>query len=93
MTETARPTQVEIKLDFPVTVEAEKYSDLTMRRWKVADRLRVHRAGGDDAEKEIRMMADLCGVGTKVIEELDGSDYEKLLEVYKGFSSTAPSKS
>lgn len=93
MTETARPSQVEIKLDFPVTVEAEKYTALTMRRWKVADRLRVHRAGGDDAEKEIRMMADLCGVGTKVIEELDGADYDKLLETYKGFSSTAPSKS
>ena len=84
---------VKITLDFPVTVEAETYTNLTMRRWKVGDRLRVHRAGGDDAEKEIRMMADLCGVGTNVIEELDGSDYDKLLAAYKGFSSTAPSKS
>jgi hypothetical protein len=87
----AAPATVPVELYFPVTVGGETYNRFDMRRWKVADRLRIHRAGGDDAEKEIRMMADLCGVGTKVIEELDGSDYEQLLDAYRSFSSTAPS--
>lgn len=82
----------EIVLSFPITVDAEKIDRLNMRRWKVADRLRVHRAGGDDADKELRMLADLCGVSTETILELDGSDYAKLIETYTGFSSTAQPK-
>lgn len=82
----------EIVLDYPVTVDAERYDRLSMRRWKVADRLRVHKAGGDDADKEIRMMADLCGVSQQVIMELDGADYDKLVSAYKSFSSTAQPK-
>lgn len=82
-------TATEIVLDFPVTVDSERYDRLSMRRWKVADRLRVHKAGGDDADKEIRMMADLCGVSQQVVLELDGADYDKLVAVYKSFTSTA----
>ena len=82
----------EIVLDYPVTVDAERYDRLSMRRWKVADRLRVHRAGGDDADKELRMFADLCGVPVDAILELDGADYEKLVATYRGFSSTAQPK-
>ena len=38
------------------------------------------------------MMADLCGVSQQVIMELDGADYDKLVSVYKSFSSTAQPK-
>lgn len=82
----------EIKLHYPVTVDGETYPALYMRRWKVADRVRAQRAGIDSADIELRLFADLCGVSSKVIEELDGSDYEQITEVYKGFSSTARQK-
>lgn len=81
-----------IDLLYPVTVDGERHDSLNMRRWKVSDRLRVHKAGGDDADKEIRMMADLCGVSQAVIMELDGADYDQLTVAYKGFSSTARPK-
>ena len=80
---------VHIKLDYPVTVGSETYSELYMRRWKVADRLRVQKIPGlDDADREILMMSNLCNVPKEVFEGLDGADFIKAQKTLTGFTST-----
>lgn len=80
----------EIALDFPVTIDGAETRSLHMRRWKVADRLRIQRIPNlDDADREVRLMADLCGVPHDAILELDGADWQKVVDTYRGFTSTA----
>ena len=76
-----------ITLKHPVTVAGTVYQTLTMRRPKVRDMLTSDRAGGSDAEREIRTFANLCEVATEVVEELDLADYQQLQQAYRGFLS------
>jgi len=76
-----------VKLKYPVTVEGSEYSELTMRRPKVRDMLSSDKLGGSDAEKEIRIFANLSEVSPSVVEELDMVDYQSLQETYQGFLS------
>ena len=81
-----------ITLSFPVETEGEKVTELKMRRPKVRDMLAAD-AGGSDAQKELRLFANLCEVTPKTIENLDMADYLKVQEVYSGFLSSAPATS
>lgn len=75
-----------IKLKYPVEVTGETFTNLTMRRSKIKDRLLVAKMKNvSDEEKEIRLFANLCEVEPKVIEELDEADYSNLQKVYLGF--------
>lgn len=75
-----------INLTFPVEVNGETHSNLTIRRSKVKDRLAVAKMkNASDEEKEIRFFANLCEVAPGVIEELDEADYKQLSETYMGF--------
>lgn len=76
---------VTIPLTLPVIVEGSDHRQLIMRRSKVRDRLLVDRLGGSDAEKEVRLFANLCEVAPEVIEDLDEADYEALQRAYLGF--------
>ena len=77
-----------INLTFPVELNGETYSNLTIRRSKVKDRLLVAKMkNASDEEKEIRFFANLCEVAPNVIEELDEADYKQISEVYMGFSA------
>jgi len=76
-----------IKLKHPITLEGEEVTQLTLRRPKVRDMLGADKQGGTDAEKEIRIFANLCEVTPAVIEELDLADYQALQGVYQGFLS------
>lgn len=76
-----------ITLKLPITVAGAAYTALTMRRPKVRDMLTAERAGGNDAEREIRTFANLCEVSPEVIEELDLADYQQLQQAYRGFLS------
>ena len=89
-----------IELKYPVEATGETFTNLTMRRSKIKDRLLVAKMKtASDEEKEIRLFANLCEVETKVIEELDEADYSNLQKVYLGFfnseemSSAQPSSS
>ena len=62
-------------------------SALTLRRPKVRDMLAADKASGSDAEKEVRVFANLCEVAPAVIEALDMADYQALQERYAGFLS------
>ncbi|CAH9055125.1 hypothetical protein PSECIP111951_01178 [Pseudoalteromonas holothuriae] len=80
-----------IKLNFPVTVDAHEYAELTMRRPKVRDRLMVDKTDLSESESEIRYFSNLCEVSPEVIEELDWSDFVKLREKLQAFLVSRPS--
>lgn len=77
-----------IVLNYPVDVAGQKYSELHMRRPKVRDHLVADRSSGGNAEKEVKLLANLCEVAPAVIEELDAADYQTLQGVYGGFLSS-----
>lgn len=79
-----------IVLDHPVNVDGLEIKTLGLRRPKVKDQLTADKAGGSDAEKEIRLFANLSEQPPAVIEELDLADYAKLQKAYTGFLSSAP---
>jgi len=75
-----------VELKYPVEATGETFTNLTMRRSKIKDRLLVAKMKtASDEEKEIRLFANLCEVEPKVIEELDEADYSNLQKVYLGF--------
>ena len=85
MKTTSKTTTIELK--HPVTVDGTEIKQLTLRRPRVRDMLASDKAGGSDAEKEIRTFTHLCEVSPETIEELDLADYLKLQKVYQGFLS------
>ena len=79
-----------IKLTHPVLVDGDTVNALQLRRPRVRDMLAADKAAGTEAEKEVRMFANLCEVTPGVIEALDLTDYMTLQETYRGFLSSGP---
>ena len=79
-----------IKLEYPITADGRTLDELTLRRPKVRDMLAADKGAGGEAEREIRMFANLAEVEPAIIEALDLADYAGLQEAYKGFLSSAP---
>ena len=69
-----------IKLEYPIKIDETTYTELTMRRSKVKDRLAV---------SVMNLFANLCEVSPTVIKELDETDYTKVQKVYMGFFGSA----
>ena len=77
-----------VDLQFPLDGPAgAKIDRLFLRRPKVRDMLAGDKAGGSDAEKEIRTFANLCEVSPETIEAMDMADYKRLQEAYANFLS------
>lgn len=76
-----------IELDYPIQVNGVEVKTLKLRRPKVRDQLAVEKSGGSNAEKEIRLFANLTEMPPETLEELDIRDYGKLQEAYQGFLS------
>lgn len=76
-----------IDLQHPLMVNGVEMRLLSMRRPKVRDMLASDKAGGTDAEKEIRIFANLCEVSPEAISEMDMSDYKQLQRAYEAFLS------
>lgn len=74
-----------IKLKYPIKVDDIEYTELTIRRSKIKDRLAVSSMKASDEYKEVRLFANLCEVSPQVIEELDEEDYIAVQKVYLGF--------
>ena len=74
-----------VTLEHPFDHQGTTYTSLTMRRPKVRDEKAARRVAKDDAEREIRLLANLCEVVPEVIEELDLADYRALQEAFTGF--------
>lgn len=78
----------EIGLSYPINIDGREVSVLQMRRPKVGDRLAVEKMSGDEAEKEIRFIANLCELAPSEVEKLDLSDYLKIQDTLAGFLSS-----
>ncbi len=81
-----RPS-AKIDLIYPVNVDAVTYTSLTMRRPKTKDSKLVAKSRGDDMDKGILLLANLCDVAPNVIEELDEFDTKRLgdqLDAFRG---------
>ena len=82
-----------IKLEFPITSGAQLIQEITLRRPKVKDTLAVQKMGGNQAEQEIRLVANLATLTPAEIEELDAADYARVQEVLARFFSPKPRNS
>ena len=80
-------TSVDIKLHFPVTVNAEKIDTLTMRRPRNKDAITAQGFKSmSDVKRGMAYFALLCDVSPDVIEELDEVDANQLGEQLKAFT-------
>ncbi len=84
-----RRLSVDIPLDFPVDFDGERVEKLTMRRPKVRDSFKASRLKGDDFERGLTLMADLCERPKELLLELDEIDLEKLQAQYGSFTGRA----
>jgi hypothetical protein len=76
-----------ITLQYPISADGARIEQLTLRRPLVRDRLIAEKASGNEVEKEIRLLANLCELPPQHIELLDMADYVKLQECLAGFLS------
>lgn len=81
--------EVAIPLDFPVELDGEKITSLTMRRPKMADRIWTDKQGGTETEKAAKLMARLCDTVPEVIALLDDVDSDKVDKQYGAFRGAA----
>lgn len=80
------PRETKVDLKYPVESNGVQVSSLTMRSPKVKDLLAAEKAvKGGDAEREVYLLAMLCGVKPSTIEELEMSDYKILQEKSQSF--------
>ncbi len=79
-----------LDLQYPITNNGEECNQLCIRRPSVRDLLVSERAKGNEIEKEIRLIANLCEVAPEQIEQLDMADYMKLQETLTSFLSLNP---
>lgn len=84
-----RPS-VTVELDYAIDVDGVAVDVLSMRRPTVRDQLAFEEGKGGDARKVIAMIANLCEISPKSVEELDQSDFVKLTETLQGFQSSQP---
>ncbi|AIR03397.1 hypothetical protein JT31_01785 [Cedecea neteri] len=78
--------KIEITLDFPYTtlagVEIEK---IVMRSPTVRDRLLRKKDKRDDMEADIHMIANMCGLESEDLMNMEGCDYLRLERQFNVF--------
>jgi len=76
-----------ITLKYPITVNGQEITSLSLRRPKVRDMLVADKSAASSAEQEMNLFANLCEVDNDTILELDAADYKQLQETYSNFLS------
>lgn len=76
-----------VTLDYPFEFEGQRISSLSLRRPTVGDNLAVQKAVTSDAEREIRLLANLAEVTPETIHRMDLKDYGKLQSALASFLS------
>lgn len=69
-----------IPLDYPIDINGAKVATLSFRRPKVADILAAKKLKLDDAESELRILANLAEVSPDDFAKLDLADYAIIAE-------------
>lgn len=76
-----------INLDYPIKVGGVEATSLSMRRPLVRDMLKA-RNNKNEGEAELNLFSDLCQITPDEVKNLDFSDYAKLQEVLRDFTSS-----
>jgi hypothetical protein len=76
-----------IKLSYPVEHDGLPISDIALRRPTVGDNLAAQKSAESDAEREIRLIANLSELPPDAIMKLDMQDYRKIQKELAGFLS------
>ena len=74
-----------IELRYGVEVDGLELTTLNMRPPLAHDSHGAQRGANGQADMEIRLFANLCGVAPETIERLQMADYMKLQEAYQAF--------
>jgi len=78
-------TAERITLNFPIEHDGLPIKEIALRRPTVGDHLAAQKAAGTDAEREIRLIANLAELPPAAIHQLDMKDYAQLQKVLSGF--------
>jgi len=76
-----------ITLDYPIKIAGVETNTLSVRRPLVRDMLKA-RNNKNEGEAELALFADLAMITPDEIKSLDYSDYGKLQEVLRNFTSS-----
>ena len=79
------PKPATVDLRWPVTIDGETVSSLTMRPPLARDSRDAQRAGGTPADIEMRLYANLCEATPATIAALHLGDYLQLQKRFEGF--------
>lgn len=74
-----------IPLHFPIEHDGVPIAEVALRRPTVGDHLAAQKSSGTDAEREIRLIANLADLPPAAIHRLDMKDYAQLQKVLGGF--------
>ena len=74
-----------ITLNFPIELDGLPIQEIALRRPTVGDHLAAQKSAGTDAEREIRLIANLAELPPAAIHQLDMKDYAQLQKVLGGF--------
>jgi len=78
-------TTERITLNFPIDHDGLPIAEVALRRPTVGDHLAAQKSAGSDAEREIRLIANLAELPPAAIHKLDMKDYAQLQKVLGGF--------
>lgn len=76
-----------ITLKYPIEYDGLPIAEIALRRPTVADNLAAQKTAGSDAEREIRLIANLAELPPDAIHLLDMADYAAVQKVLSGFLS------
>lgn len=68
-----------VTLSRPFVINGKEVTEITMREPTVRDRIMLNKAKGDEIEKELNMVAGLCGLTPIDLYTLPGFDYDQLV--------------
>lgn len=77
---------VDVELSRPLEIDGTKVSKLRMREPTVGDQIAVQKMKGDDTDKELAMMANLCEITPEDVQKLTLRDFRRLQEAFLGFT-------
>ena len=80
-----QPQPVKVDLVYPVEFDGRRIDALTMRPPMVRAVRDAQRGGGESADMEIRLFANLCEIEVAALEVLHARDYYRLQDVYGDF--------
>lgn len=78
-------TPERVTLHYPIEHDGLPIKEITLRRPTVGDHLAAQKSAGTDAEREIRLIANLAELPPEAILKLDMKDYAQLQKVLGGF--------